>query len=114
MKTVYGLLVLFALSLVSTAVANEYQYVDREAPKKESFGDRFRKAVLPGFNKSSDTYGRTNLAPQDEKYERGFNSSNSFKAAFTDGRSRDYVGDEDTSFAVDPTTPTGNVFNFRF
>ena len=114
MKTGYGFLVVFVLSLVTTAVASDYQYVDREVTRSETFGDRFRAAVLPGFNKSRDTYGRTNLAPQEEKYERGFDSSNSFQAAFTDGRSRQYVDNADTSFAVDPATPTGNVFDFRF
>jgi hypothetical protein len=114
MKTVYGLAFVLVLSLVNTAVANEYSYADREVRKSDSFSDRFRDAVLPGFKKFSDPYGRTYLAPQDATDDSGFGSSNSFEAAFTNGRLRHYVGNENTSFAADPTTPTGNVFDFRF
>ena len=114
MKLFYAFMVVLALSLVSTVSASDFRYVDREVRKTDSLGERFWQAVFPGFKESDDTYNAAALAPQDKPYDSAFESSNSFQSTFTDGRSRRYVNNEDSSFAVDPTTPRGNVFNFKF
>ena len=116
MKTCVSLAFVLALSLVTTAAASEHDYVDSEVRKSESFSERFRQAILPGFHQSSKSHDRANLAQHNSTapdLDR-FSSANSFEASFTDGTNRRYVGNEDSSFAADPTSPTGNVFDFRF
>jgi hypothetical protein len=69
--------------------------------------ERLKHAFLPGpQSQSRQTYGYSFTPSEPE--------ANSFRALFKDGHSRVYVTESESLFTVDPHTPSGNLFDFRF
>jgi hypothetical protein len=106
MKTLIGFVFLLLLSAGTQTVAAPYRINDA-APAHYSFLERLKHAFLPGLqSQSRQTYGYSFTPSEPE--------ANSFRALFKDGHSRVYVTESESLFTVDPHTPSGNLFDFRF
>ena len=106
MKTLIGFVILLLLTAGTQTLAAS-KIVNDTAPAHYSFLERLKHAFLPGLqSQSRQTYGYS-FAPSEQE-------ANSFRALFKDGHSRVYVTDSESLFTVDPHTPSGNLFDFRF
>jgi hypothetical protein len=106
MKTLVSFVILLLLTAGTQTLAAPY-LVNKAAAAHYSFLERLKDAFLPGLqSQSHQTYGHS-FAPSEQ-------GTNSFRALFKDGHSRVYVTDNDSLFTVDPDTPSGNLFDFRF
>jgi hypothetical protein len=106
MKTLIGFVILLLLTAGTQTLAAPYRANDA-GPTHNSFLERFKHAFLPGLHSQNrQTYGYSFTPSEPE--------ANSFRALFKDGHSRVYVTDSESLFTVDPHTPSGNLFDFRF
>jgi hypothetical protein len=106
MKTLIALVILLLLTAGTQTLAAPY-LVNDAAPAHYSFLERLKHAFLPGLqSQNRQTYGYS-FSPSEPE-------ASSFRALFKDGHSRVYVTDTDSLFTVDPGTPSGNLFDFRF
>lgn len=67
--------------------------------------ERLKDAILPGFKRESRK-PFSYLIPPIPPIR--------FRAPFEGGRTRVYTNDEHSPLVIDPHTPEGNLFEFRF
>jgi hypothetical protein len=106
MKTLIHFVILLLLTAGTQAMAASYP-VNAAAPAHYSFLERLKHAFLPGLHSQSRQVYGYSFAPSEE-------DANNFRALFKDGHSRVYVTKSESLFSVDPRTPSGNLFDFRF
>jgi hypothetical protein len=106
MKTLIGFVIVLLLTAGTQTVAAPY-LVNKAAVAHYSFLGRLKHAFLPGLqSQNHQTYGHSFVPSEQE--------ANSFRALFKDSHSRVYATNSESLFTVDPHTPSGNLFDFRF
>ena len=110
MKTLITLILTLTsmLTIVNTSMTHAETLVEsKSAAETKTLMQRLKMATLPGLHdhrSSSKTFS----------YLTSPVKPNHFRAPFKEGQSRLYVNDRHSPFAVDPHTPEGNVFDFKF